>query len=127
MATESGKKPGDAAQDYGKLRHTPEKHDLELNAAGQALLASIEESARPRELAASFPRIVNRMANLWKTPLLMDRYFEGLLTDSRGTRKGFPLGILMELSTLRDYYQAKVSPARGDVWDSEKGPKGPKS
>ena len=43
--------------DYSKRRHQPEKDDLELSAAGQALLASIEESARPKELAAAFPRI----------------------------------------------------------------------
>jgi hypothetical protein len=49
----------------------------------------------------------------------MDRYFEDLLTDTRGNRQGFPLGILMELSALKDYYQGKVFPAiqRGDLWD----------
>src|SRR5713226_3512341 len=104
--------------DYSKRRHQPEKDDLELNAAGRALLASIEEPARPKELAASFPRIVNRMAKLWKMPREMDRYFEDLLTDTRGKRKGFPLNILMELSTLKDYYQAKVFPTRHDAWDS---------
>ena len=119
MATESGKKPSTAAQmDYSKLRHPPEKDDLELSAAGQALLAPIDESARPKELAALFPRIVNRMAKLWRTPRQLDPYFEDLLTDSRGNRQGFPLGILMELSTLKDYYQAKVFPTRRDVWDS---------
>src|SRR5437667_4949305 len=93
--------------DYSKRRHQPEKDDLELNAAGQALLASIEESARPKELAAVFPRIVNRMAKLWKTPREMDRYFESLLADTRGNRQGFPLKILMELGTLSDYYKVK--------------------
>jgi hypothetical protein len=119
MTAEPGNKPGTAAQvDYSKRRHQPERNDLELSAAGQALLASIEESARPKELAASFPRIVNRMAKLWKTPREMDPYFEELLTDTRGKRKGFPLNILMELSTLKDHYQAKVFPTRRDPWDS---------
>lgn len=120
MTAESGNKPGAPAQvDYSKVRHPPEKDDLELSPAGQALLASIEESARPKEIAASLPRIINQMAKLWKTPRQMDRYFEELLTDARGNRKGFPLGILMELSTLKDYYQAKVFPTRKDTtWDS---------
>lgn len=108
--------------DDSKLRRPPEKDDFELNAAGQALLASLEESVRPNELGALFPRIVNRMAKLWRKPRQMDRYFEELLTDTRGNRHGFPLGILMELTTLKDYYQAKVFPARHDVWDSEEGP-----
>ncbi|TMG76957.1 MAG: hypothetical protein E6H80_02260 [Betaproteobacteria bacterium] len=104
--------------DYSKRRHQPEKDDLELSAAGQALLASIEEPARPKQLAASFPRIVNHMAKLWKTPREMDRYFEDLLADTRGNRQGFPLNILTELSTLKDHYKTKVFPARRDVWDS---------
>ena len=119
MNVEFGNKVSAPAQvDYSKRRHQPEEDDLELSAAGQALLASIEEPARPKELAASFPRIVNHMAKLWKMPREMDRYFEDLLTDTRGKRKGFPLNILMELSTLKDYYQAKVFPTRHDAWDS---------
>jgi len=119
MNTESGNKPGAPAQtDYSKLRRPQEKQDLELSAEARALLASTEEAARPREIPALFPRILNHMARLWKTPRQMDRYFEDLLTDTRGNRTGFPLGVLMELSTLKDYYQGKVFPTRRDVWDS---------
>ena len=119
MNAQYANKPGTPAEaDYSKRRHQPEKDDLELSAAGQALLASIEESARPKELAAAFPRIVNHMAKLWKMPREMDRYFEELLTDTRGTRHGFPLSILMELSTLNDYYKAKMRTGKRDVWDT---------
>ncbi len=118
MDIASPMKPNAAVQvDYSKRRHQPEKDDLELNAAGQALLAYIEESARPKELSAAFPRIVNRMAKLWKMPREMDRYLEELLTDTRGKRKGFPLKILMELSTLNDYYKIKMRTGRRDIWD----------
>ena len=112
-------KPGAPAPvDFSKRRHQPEKDDLELSAAGQALLAYLEESVRPKELAAAFPRIVNRMDKLWKMPREMDRYFEELLADTRGNRKGFSLKILMELSTLKDFYKAKAYPkAQRDVWD----------
>jgi hypothetical protein len=114
-----GTKPSVPVQvDYSRRRHQPEKDDLELSAAARVLLASIEESARPKELTTSFPRIVNRMAKLWKMPREMDRCFEDLLTDTRGKRQGFPLNLLMELSTLKDYYKAKVFPTRRDVWDS---------
>src|SRR6266705_1764844 len=119
MAAEPVNKPAPAEADYSKRRHQPEKDDLELNAAGQALLAYLEESVRPKELAASFPRIVNRMAKLWKMPREMDRYLEELLADTRGNRKGFPLNLLMELSTLKDHYKEKLfPPAQRDVWDS---------
>ena len=119
MDIASPMKPNAATQvDYSKRRHQPERDDLELSAAGQALLASIEESARPKELAAAFPRIVNHMAKLWKMPREMDRYFGELLTDTRGKRKGFSLNILMELSTLNDYYKAKMRTGKRDVWDA---------
>jgi hypothetical protein len=89
-----------------------------LDAAGQALLASLEESLRPKELAEKFPRIVNRMASLWNAPRRMNRYLEQLLTDARTHRKGFTIGILNELTALKDYYQTKVFPVPHDVWDA---------
>jgi hypothetical protein len=104
--------------DFSKGRKASGKDDIELNAAALALLASMEESVRPKELAAVFPRIVNRMASIWRAPQQMNGYFEDLLTDTRGSRQGFPLGILMELTTLKDYYQTKVCPPTAhDVWD----------
>ena len=119
MNIEHADKPSAAGQlDYGKRRHQPEKDDLVLSASGLTWLGSIETSARPIRLAAVFPRIVNRIAKIWKTPREMDRYFGDLLEDTRGNRQGFPLSILMELSTLKDYYQAKVFPTRHDAWDS---------
>ena len=59
------------------------------------------------------------MAELWRKPHQMKRYFEELLTYNREIRKGFPLSILEELSTLKDYYQTKVFSIRHDVWESE--------
>ena len=120
MNTEFGNKTGTAAQaDYSRRRHTPCRDDLELSAAGEAWLASLDASVWPIALVDVFPRIVNRMAKLWRMPREMDRYFEDLLTDTRGHRQGFPLDILMELSTLKDYYQTQAFPpsARRDVWD----------
>ena len=129
MPAQSSATPGAAQQDFSKIRHAPERSDLQLTAEGQTLLASLEAEVRPKQLATSFPRIVNRMASLWKSPRQMDRYFEDLLTDTRGNRQGFPLGILMELTTLKDHYQTKVFPPtqRGGVWDAEAGPRGSKS
>lgn len=125
MVAISDNKPPSAQEESSKSRSAPEEDSAELDAAAQALLASIEESARPKELAAAFPGIVNRMASLWRTPRQMNRYFEQLLTDSRGgIRKGFSLGILMELTTLKDYYLTKVFPAQHDVWDSAQDAEG---
>ena len=128
MVSESDNKPPSTHPEYSERRGASEDDSAELDAAAQALLTSIEESARPKELAAAFPRIVNRMASLWRTPRQMNRYFEQLLTDSRGgIREGFSLGILMELTTLKDYYQTKVFPSsQHDVWDSAEDAEGHK-
>ena len=112
MDAETVTSPAPAQVDYSKRRHQPDKDDLKLSAAGLTWLASIEQSSRPIKLAAAFPRIVNRMAKLWKMPREMDHYFEDLLTDTRGHRQGFPLKILMELTTLKDHYETKVFPTR---------------
>jgi hypothetical protein len=127
MVAKSDDKPPSAQMDHSKRRRAPENDCLELSAEAQALLASIEESARPKELAAAFPRIIDRIATLWRTPRPMNRYFEQLLTDSGGVvRKGFSLGILMELTTLKDYYQTKVFPDQKNVWDSAEDAEGHK-
>jgi len=111
-------KPGATAQADFSKGHEPERDDLELSEAAYALLVSIKGPAMPAKLAAAFPGIVNRMAKLWKIPREMDRYFEDLLTDTRGNSEGFPLNILMELTTLKDYYQSKVFPVRQSAPDS---------
>ena len=128
MAAQFSPKPAAAQQDFSKARHAPDKTDFQMTVEGHALLASIASEARPTQLAAKFPRIVNRMASLWKSPRQMDRYFDDLLTDTRGNRQGFPLAILMELTTLKDYYLTNVFPPtqRGGVWDAEAGPRGSK-
>ena len=119
MATVLGSKPVPPRRpDPVALRHPIEKDDLELNPIARAWLDTLAEADRPKELVRRFPRIVNRIARLWKIPLQMDRCFDDLLTDNRGNRQGFPLPVLTELSSLKDYYNTKVFPARRSVWDS---------
>jgi hypothetical protein len=124
MATKPGSNQPPARPDYSSRPSATDKESHVLNAAAQALLASIEEPVRPKELATAFPGIVNRMASLWNAPRRMNRYFEQLLTDARTHRKGFSLGILNELTALKDYYQTKVFPVPHDVWDAAEEAKG---
>jgi len=106
-----------AAEALITLRRPPSKDDLELNAEGQALLDSLDAGLRPNELATSFPRIVNQMARLWRRPRELDKYFDGLLVDTRGNRHGFSLKVLIELTTLKEHYQTTAFPAGGSIWD----------
>jgi hypothetical protein len=93
--------------------------DNRINEHAQALLLELPGEVRPQVLATKFPRIVNRIAELWRRPTVLDRYFDELLVDDRGGRSGFPLDVLFDITALKEHYQTKVYPrqlAQG-TWD----------
>jgi hypothetical protein len=79
-------------------------------------METLPRTLRPVELAKTYPRIANRIADLWKRPSRCDAYFQTLMLDSRGRRQGFPPAVAMEISTLVAHY-AKVYPYRHSIWD----------
>ena len=81
-----------------------------LTPAAEALLRSVPADCQPRVLAEKFPRILNRMAEIWRRPSLMDAYFDELLVDTRGGRQGFPLDVLFDITSLKEHYQRDVFP-----------------
>jgi hypothetical protein len=103
---------------YEQLRKTPTSVDLELTEEAKRFMASLDLSVRPIETAKQFPRIVNRIASLWKKPFLMDGYFEDLLIDKRGNRQGFPLRIAGEITALQAHYSTIVSPKTTETIDT---------
>jgi hypothetical protein len=108
--------PADAA--FKSMRRSPDGADAQLSSEGQALLSSLDDGVRPKELATRYPRIVNQIARSWRLPTQLDRYLQELLMDTRGNRQGFPLKIVMELSTLREHYTGMSGTARAaGVWD----------
>jgi hypothetical protein len=87
-----------------------------LDDATVAWLASLPFDVRPRALARQFPRIANRLWEMWKRPAQCDAYFKKLIVDERGGRKGFPPEVAAELSTLAAHYST-VYPYRHSIWD----------
>lgn len=67
-------------------------------------LASLPPNVRPLALATKFPRVANRIAHEWQEPNSCRRDFDDLVYDKRGTRRGFPPDVYVELLALRDYY-----------------------
>lgn len=67
-------------------------------------LASLPPNVRPLVLATKFPRVANRIAKEWQEPRACRRDFEDLVYDKRGTRRGFPPDVYVELLALRDFY-----------------------
>jgi hypothetical protein len=72
---------------------------------------------RPIDLPHAYPRIANRLCELWQDPESCERYFAELLNDRRGKRQGFPDGVLADLKMLHQLY-AKAHSASGP-WDVE--------
>jgi hypothetical protein len=64
---------------------------------------------RPLRLSRQFPRIANQLHLTWNDPASCRAYFEDLLLDRRGNRKGFPLDVLLELEELQSYHES-ISP-----------------
>lgn len=108
-----------AAQAASALRGAAAPADTSLSEQAADWLKSLPETVRPAKLATTYPRIANRLCQCWRRPVEADRYFEDLLTDKRGGRQGFPLGVALELASLNDYYRTVVFPVRRSTWDDQ--------
>jgi hypothetical protein len=118
QSTQKNSQPTTDQKLYEQLRKAPTSADLELTEDAKQFIASLDLSVRPIETAKQFPRIVNRIASLWKKPFLMDGYFEDLLIDKRGNRQGFPLRIAGEITALQAHYSTSVFPKTSETIDT---------
>ena len=65
-------------------------------------LAQLPRNVQPTALVEQFPRIANRIAELWAMPLRCEKYVDELLFDTRdNTRQGFPPQVAFEISYLK--------------------------
>ena len=69
----------------------------------------LPQDVRPQTLMREFPRVANMVALLWGEPTRkgFDEYIESLLVDRRGTRKGFPPAVVMDLLNLRSAFDQR--------------------
>jgi hypothetical protein len=77
--------------------------------------AGLPLTVQPKALRERFPRIANGLAAAWRDRATTLDYFDDLLSDRRGGRKGFPEDALEELQNLKTFYE-ELNPAPGDVW-----------
>ncbi len=64
-------------------------------------MLGLAPTLRPRLLCEHYPRIANQIAELWPHPEERARFLDALLTDARGGRRGFALGVRREIEALR--------------------------
>ncbi|MDP5240992.1 hypothetical protein Q9Q94_15735 [Uliginosibacterium sp. 31-16] len=85
-----------------------------------ALTAKLKDAPAafyPRQLMASYPRIVDRIVQLWGSPEIEPYFQELMLTDREG-RQGFPQPVLTEILNLRTWYRSLLppQPRTVDTW-----------
>jgi hypothetical protein len=95
----------------------PSQPPAALSASARALLRQLDGKVALGNVADQYPRLMNRVAELWDKPKELEAYFAELITDSRGNRQGFPFKVLKEVNLLRVFYVTKVHPRRLDPWD----------
>jgi hypothetical protein len=89
----------------------------ELSGEALRLLVKLDAKVAVHELSARFPRVLNRIAEVWNKPEQADRCFDELLLHSRGVRQGFPQAVVGEIVSLRHYYLTRMCPKRADPWE----------
>jgi hypothetical protein len=88
----------------------------DLTGEALRLLVTLEGQVSLTALWNQFPRVLNKIAEVWRRPVEADRLFEDLLFDRRGGRQGFPLTVISELTQLREYHHT-LYPTKIDLWD----------
>lgn len=88
-------------------------------------LTQLPRNVQPNGLVQNFPRIANRIAELWEMPLRCEKYIDELLFDTRDNkRQGFPPQIAFEISYLKalisdimERRRQALNPNYVNVWD----------
>jgi hypothetical protein len=79
-------------------------------------LATLPVDLRPMSTAQKYPRIVNKISDLWGHCEYTRLYFQSLLVDRRKGRRGFPLDVKRELLALQQYYFENFSGLPAILW-----------
>ncbi len=86
---------------WEKIREPLAIDELKLKPTTIAWLRILPQYALPVETASAFPRVLNRIADVWTDHDELAAVWEGLFNDGRKTRRGFPVKVRTELETLR--------------------------
>lgn len=114
-------RPGAAggAAPGGPMRHGRRRSDQPRAAGSQELLGlhaqqllnALPADMRLVALRGEYPRILNHIAALWDESRELERYFNSLMMDSRGGRRGFPFRVIAEIAELRSH-RARIGRGR---------------
>jgi len=75
--------------------------DDELSADAHLWLERVPADFHPDAVAERFPRLINRLALLWRDPGLTEHFLVELLQPARPGRQGFAPEVTVELQSLQ--------------------------
>jgi hypothetical protein len=81
-------------------------------------IASLPAEVRPMATGRQYPRIVNRIGDLWPHCEYTRLHFQSLLVDRREGRNGFPPLVRKELQALQHYYFVHCSGLPEILWNA---------
>lgn len=91
---------------WAKVRRAPLATDRALTGSAMEWFGSLPEGLRPQSTCDRYPRIINAMAGAWHDAHARGKLFEHLLNDRRSGRRGFPIDVEREISSLCLYASA---------------------
>lgn len=92
--------------EWAKRRRPPEARDRLLTPQAETWLDRLPRALRPLALPRTYPRIANKLAESWNDADTCLALLAELMVDQRGTRRGFPQEVALEIVALRDHRAA---------------------
>jgi hypothetical protein len=114
-ATLDGPPKRDIEKNWVAVRRQDPKN-ADLTEAAWQWLDALPHEIQPGGLVQRYPRITNRLAEIWGRAKQCEQYLDTLIMDNRGGREGFPLDVTVELGKLRAYYVKEIVGQRFDAW-----------
>jgi hypothetical protein len=108
----------DAVSDLQALRRPVDPRDNVLHHRTIKWLVTLPVGIRPIATGRRYPRIVNRIGDLWSQCEYTRLHFQSLLIDRRKGRRGFPSEVKAELEALQRYYFEHISRLPALLWNA---------
>lgn len=108
----------DPGADWHSVRRLLDAGESVLHDRTFKWLATLPADVRPMATGRRYPRIVNRIGDLWAHCEYTRLHFQSLLIDRRKGRKGFPPEVRKELEALQQYYFAHLSGLPAMLWNA---------
>ena len=106
------------ASDWQAMRADSDTEDSVLHDRTFKWLVTLPADLRPVATGRRYPRIVNRIGDLWGHCEYTRLNFQNLLIDRRKGRKGFPPEVKCELEALQRYYFEHLSGLPAILWNA---------